>query len=366
MDSTDIKFNPAMLSDRKKLILKAVVREYTATALPVGSAAIVKNYLPDVSSATVRNELASLEGLGLICQPHTSAGRIPTADGYRLFIDFLAEKRRLEAAEMIEIQNAMQQPITRFDSILRDVSTVLSELTGSASVALSPRISRCRIKSIRLVRLDSFNLVLIVFAEGDIVKHSHIKLEFPADEALVGAISTALSREFTNIRMEEISEEGFIRIMSAFRDSPELVGKILKLIIRAARDSADIGVTVSGTEHIFDFPNFSNIAGAKEFYRLLSDGAALRSIIAPHLKSGVSVILDSESGDGRLSGLSVFACRYLADNSGILAVISPMRCDYEKILAVMDYTARHLSRLVGRDSGKQMIIRRGGVMTTIL
>lgn len=366
MDSTDVKFNPTLLSDRKRLILKAVVREYTATAEPVGSAAIVKGYLPDVSSATVRNELAALEKLGMIYQPHISAGRIPTADGYRFFVDFLAEKHRLEAAEMIEIQNAMQQPLSRFDSILRDVSGVLAELTKSASVVLSPRISRAKIKSIRLVRLDGFNLVLIVFAEGDIVRHSHIKLEFPAEETLVGAISTALNREFTNIRMEEISEEGFLRIMSAFRDSPELVGKILKLIIKAARESADIGVTVSGTEHIFDFPNFPDVGSAKDFYRLLSDGAELRKIISPNLKSGVSVILDSESCDSRLAGLSVFACKYLSDSSGILAVISPDCCNYEKILAVMDYTARHLSRLVGKDSGKQMIIRRGGVMTTIL
>lgn len=366
MDSSDIKFSTQMISDRKKLILKAVVKEYTKNGEPVGSAAIVRNYIPDVSSATVRNELAALEAGGMIFQPHTSAGRIPTAEGYRFFIDNLMEKQRPEVFEMIEIQNAMQQPLSKFDNIVRGVSAVLARLTGYAAAVINPKISRYRIKNIRLVRLDGFNLVLIVFAENDIVKHSHIKLEFPVEEQLVNLISTALNREFANIRMEEIDEEGFLKIMYMFRDSPELVGKILRLIIKAVEDSADIGVSVAGTEHIFDFSDFSDLSSAKEFYRLLSSGSELRKIIVPHINPGINIILGEETEDKRLRGMSITACRYLPDNSGILAVIGPRRCDYEKIYTIMDYTVKHLVRIVGKDSGKQMIIRRNGIMITKL
>lgn len=360
MDYADVKFNPESLSERKLLILKAVVRDFIRSDQPVGSVSIVKNYLPEVSSATVRNELAALEGMGLIFQPHTSAGRIPTTAGYRIFINSLMEKKRLEAAEMIEIQNAMQQPAFRMGNILRDVTEVLSRITSTASLALSPRLSRAVIKAVRLLRLDSFNLVLIVFAEGDIVKHSHIKLEIPIGEELSARLSTALSREFSGVRMEDISEDSFIKIMSAFSSSPELVGKVLRLIIRAVEESAEVGVTLSGAEYIFDFKSLSGTDEAKQLYRMLSSGEEIGKIASKAKKDGVSVILGDETGDKRLSSLAVFIGRYAPDDTSILAAVAPENCDYEKICAALEYTCRHMMRLNRPGGGNKLILRRRG------
>ena len=358
VDYADVKFNKNSLSERKLLILNAVVRDYIRSNQPVGSASIVRAYLPSVSSATVRNELAALEDLGLIFQPHTSAGRIPTTAGYRLFIDTMMKRKRLEPSEMIEIQNALQQPPYRMESILRDITEVLSSITSTAALALRPRLSRAVIKAIRLLRLDSFNLVLIVFAEGDIVKHSHIKLEIPIGEELSGRLSTALNREFSGVRMEEISEDSFIKIMTAFPSSPELVGKVLRLIIRAVEESAEVGVTVSGAEHIFDFESFSNPSEAKEFYRLLSCGEEIGKILARVEGDGVSVILGGETEDKRLSRLAIFTSRYAPDKTCVLAAIAPEKCDYEKISAVLEYASRHMMRLYGRGGAGKLIIRR--------
>ncbi len=349
------------LTDRKKLILKAVVMDFIRTAEPVGSMAVVRGYMPSVSSATVRNELADLESRGFLCQPHTSAGRVPTVMGYRLYVDELMEKRRLEASEMIEIQNAMQKSVLKFEHMIRDVADVLSDLTGGLTVVTTPRLSRNKIKAVKLVRLDSFNLVLIVFAEGDVVKHSHIKLDFPADEQSVNRISVAINREFSNLRMEELDEQSFLRVMYTFPSAIELVSRVLKLIIKAVEESAEIGITVSGTSNMFDFPGAENPAKAKELYEFVCDSRNFKQIAPSIAKEGVSVLIGCETGVSQLENHSITASRYLRDENGIIAVITPLRTDYEKCVSVMEYVNRHMRRVVGHPNEKQLMIRKNGI-----
>ena len=350
------------LTDRKRLILKAVVRGFAASAEPIGSAAIVNGYLPDVSSATVRNELAALEKLGLLFQPHTSAGRVPTNAGYRFFVDELMEKRRPDVGDMIEIQNAMQSSPDRMSGMLRDVAEVLSKVTGCMTVVTTPQMSRRKIKIIKLVRLDSFNLVLIVFAEGDAVKHSHIKLDYPVDKELAERVSVAVNREFSGLKMEEIDERNFIRLMYEFPESPDFLGRILKLIIRAVEESAEIETTLFGTAKLFDLSEYKDVTRAKQLFEFFNDGEAFGRIVTPKIdKSGITVLIGDETECYELSDCSVSALRYLPDVSGVIAVIGSVRADYEKITSLLEYINRHLKRVLGSGNTNQLMIRKNGI-----
>lgn len=350
------------LTDRKRLILKAVVHNFAVSSEPVGSAAIVNDYLPEVSSATVRNELAALEKLGLLFQPHTSAGRIPTNAGYRLFVDELMEKRRPDVSDMIEIQNAMQSSPDRVAGMLRDVAEVLSKVTGCMTVVTTPQMSRRKIRSVKLVRLDSFNLVLIVFAEGDAVKHSHIKLDYPVDRDLAERVSTAVNREFSGLKMEEIDERSFLRLMYEFPESPDFLGRILKLIIRAVEESAEIDTALFGTARLFDLSEYKDVTKAKQLFEFFNDGEAFGKIVTPKIeKDGITVLIGEETGCNELSDCSVSALRYLPDVSGIIAVIGSVRADYEKVASLLEYINRHLKRVLGSGNTNQLMIRRNGI-----
>ena len=347
------------LTDRKRLILKAVVQEYALNSEPVGSAFIVSNYLPDVSSATVRNELATLEKMGLLMQPHTSAGRVPTVAGYRFFVDELMQRKRLEAQDMIEIQNAMQASGNRMGNMLRDVAEVISNLSGCMTAVTTPQLSRMKIKTIRLVRLDSFNLVLIVFAENDTVKHNHIKLDYPVDKEFVDRVSTGLNREFSGLRMEEIDEQNLLRVMYSFPENLDFLGRVLRLIVRAVEESSDIETTFFGTAKLFDFPEYKDVTRAKELFEFFNSGDGFGKLISPKAeKMGISVLIGDEIGCRELSGCSVAMLRYHPDVNGVIAVIGSVRTDYEKMVALLEYVNRHLKRLFGSKSGNQLMIRK--------
>lgn len=350
------------LTDRKRLILKAVVQDYASSCEPVGSASIVNNYLPDVSSATVRNELAALEKLGLLLQPHTSAGRIPTVAGYRYFVNELMEKKRLEARDMIEIQNAMQSAGNRMGNMLRDVAEVISHLSGCMTAVTTPQLSRMKIKTIRLVRLDSFNLVLIVFAENDTVKHNHIKLDYPVNKEFTDRVSTVLNREFSGLRMEEIDEQNLLRVMYSFPENPDFTGRVLKLIVRAVEDSADVETTFFGTAKLFDFPEYKEVSRAKELFEFFNSGDAFGKVVSPMIeKNGITVMIGDEINCRELSGCSIAALRYHPEMNGIIAIIGSVRADYEKMVALLEYVNRHLKRVFGTEGGNKLMIRKGGL-----
>ncbi len=355
------------LTDRKRLILKAVVNDFTKTAEPVGSSAIVSRYLSDVSSATVRNELASLEKLGLLYQPHTSAGRVPTILGYRTFVDEIMEKKRPDISDMIELQNAMQTGDTSLAGMIRDVAEVISKLTGCVTAVTTPQMSRRKIRTIRLVRLDGFNLVLIVFAEGDMVKHNHIKLDYAVDGHIVDRLSTVVNRELSNLKMEEIDGRSFMRIMYAFSEYPDFVGRVLKLIIRAVQESAVIETSIFGASKLFDYPEYSEASKAKELFEFLNSSDRLSRYLAPLVnKNDITVIIGDESGCRELEGCSVTALRYLPDVSGMLAVIGPVRVDYAKTVSLMEYVNRRLKRILGGDSANQLAVRGNGIFLSPL
>lgn len=355
--------NPA---ERKKQILRAVVEEYIHTAEPVGSAAIVRQYLTGVSSATIRNDMAELERTDYLFQPHTSAGRVPTQKGYRAYLDWLMERQRPKAEDMIELQNAILQGMPHWEKTIRGVTETLAHLTGYAALSASPRLSKSKIKQIRLIRLDGMNLVLIVFADHDVVKHHHIRLEFPIDAALAEQVSHMLNREFANMRMEYIDEQSFVRMMCLFDANPELIAKVLRLIIKAIEEMTDVTVYLYGVSNLFTCPEFCDIERAKELYDFLDDTSQVqRLFMAAGEHGGTQIMIGSEIGIPELEDCSLVLARYLPERtvSGMIGLIGPSRMDYSRVTGLMDYLIKHLDRMICKTvnaDDNQLILRDGG------
>ena len=355
--------NPA---ERKKQILRAVVEEYIRTAEPVGSAAMVKEYFSDVSSATIRNDMAELERAEYLFQPHTSAGRVPTQRGYRAYLDWLMERRRPEAEDMIALQNAIQRGMPHWEKTIREVTECLAYLTGYAALSASPRLSKSKIKQIQLIRLDGLNLVLIVFADHDVVKHHHIRLEFPIDRELAEQVSKMLNREFANMRMEHIDEQSFIRMMCLFESNPELIAKVLRLIVGAIEEMTDVSVYLYGVSNLFTCPEFAEIERAKALYDFLDDSAKVQQLfLTAGEQAGTQMIIGSEIGIPEMSDCGLVLARYLPQRtvSGMIGLIGPSRMDYSRSAGLMDYLIKHLDRMICKTvnaEDNQLILRSGG------
>lgn len=355
--------NPA---ERKKQILRAVVEEYIRTAEPVGSAAIVREYFSDVSSATIRNDMAELERAEYLFQPHTSAGRVPTQRGYRAYLDWLMERRRPQAEDMIALQNAIQRGMPHWEKTIREVTECLARLTGYAAVSASPRLSKSKIKQIQLIRLDGMNLVLIVFADHDVVKHHHIRLEFPIDRELADQVSRMLNREFANMRMEHIDEQSFIRMMCLFESNPELMAKVLRLIVSAIEEMTDVSVYLYGVSNLFTYPEFADIERAKALYDFLDDSQKVQQLfLSAGEQAGTQMIVGSEIGISEMNDCGLVLARYLPQRtvSGMIGLIGPSRMDYSRSAGLMDYLIKHLDRMICKTvnaEDNQLILRSGG------
>ncbi len=326
----------------------------------------MKQYLPKVSSATIRNDMADLERSGYLFQPHTSAGRVPAQKGYRAYLDWLIERQRPAAEDMITLQNALQQGEPQWERMIRKVTEVLAGLTGYAAVSASPRLSKSKIRQIQLIRLDGWNLVLIVFADHDVVKHHHIRLEFPIDQKLAEQTSLMLNREFANLRMEQLDEQSFIRMMCLFEENPELIAKVLRLIVKAVEEMTEISLHLYGVSNLFTYPEFSDIERAKELYDFLDDSSKLRRLFsAAGEQAGTQVLVGTEIGMEEMEDCSLVLARYLPERtvSGMIGLIGPTRMDYSRSMGLMEYIIKHLDRMICKTvnaEDNQLILRSGG------
>jgi len=352
------------LGERKRRVLQIVVDYYIENAVPVGSASINKNFMSDISSATIRNDMAELERLGYLFSPHTSAGRVPSHSGYRFYVDCLMEKYRLSAYEMIKIQNTIQNKEREFEKLIHDATDVMSILTNYTTVVMTPQLSKSKIKKIELVRLDAYNIVIIIFADNSLVRHNHIKLAAAVGEDIVTAAAAALNREFSNVRMNTIDEQNFVRLICAFSEDGEFIAPVLKLIMQAIDEMSDINVYLCGISNIFNFPEYSDIKRAQRLFNFLQNTDNIIKLFENYkYMDGVNVIIGEELNIEQMRDCSVVISRYLPNKNltGMIGVIGPTGMNYAKTVSSMEYLIKHLDRIISKniyDEDNKLMVRR--------
>lgn len=335
-----------MLSERRRHILSALIEEYVARALPVGSRTLSENYHLGVSSATVRNEMSVLEEAGYIAQPHTSAGRIPTDRGYRAFVDeLLAREAGVESELSDEIVRKIEQQASELDDLIELTSQALCRLTDCLSIVIPPSIVLASIKQVSIVSLNcSSALLILVTSDGQILNRS---VEFSYE---VSALElTECQNFFTQLLKDkaliEIKSKDVAAQIGRFHDSLKL--HIYNEMLACLNENENIRPHTLGLSSLLKKPEFAQADALLPLMEALEDEKSLVDILedAPLLEK-TTVIIGSEHKDQSLGSLSLVATPFGKDASaGLVAVIGPTRMNYSRALAAVCAAKRALDKL---------------------
>lgn len=332
------------MSERKKKILKAVIDSYIETAEPVSSKSVAQNSGLGLSSATIRNEMAELLSMGYLEQPHTSAGRVPSHRGYRIYVNELMRRHKLSTFEMVEINNSLRQRIQQLDILLRDVGKLVSRLTSYPAYALSASQSTVTVRRFDFIQVDANTLIVVAMLSDDEVKNKLIRLPVPAPHETLTRLAALINANFTNILEYEITPELVLNTERAANDTMGLTSVIISFVLEILGDTRSLHTYLSGASFILDQPEYQNREDARRLIQYLSEGDELAKLPMPGNTSGVKILIGPETVTEELKNSSVVMASYDAGDNmrGLLGIVGPTRMDYAKVIARLSYIARGL------------------------
>jgi heat-inducible transcriptional repressor len=332
------------LTDRRQAVLGLVVRQYIATATPVGSRTIVEQYGLGISSATIRNEMAYLEEQGYLTHPHTSAGRVPTEKGYRYFVERLMGEAELPLAEQRTIRHQFHQARLDLEQWMRLAAAVLARTAHSTSLVAAPTVAQCRFKHLELIAAHGSQALLVLVLMEGMVKQQVLTLAHPVAQEALHQIANRLNDLFTSLSADQI-------VASSYQLAPleeQIANLVIEMMEEAeARSSGEI--YRDGLMNIFRQPEFSEIENVRPIIRILEEQGLLEAILAEVLSSsGVQVIIGGEGRWDELSECSIVLAPYgeAGRAMGALGVLGPMRMRYGRAISTVRYVADLLSGLI--------------------
>lgn len=343
------------LGDRKRRILQAIINDYIETAEPVGSRTISKRYMPDISSATIRNEMSDLEELGYLEQPHTSAGRIPSDLGYRLYVNSLMDRYRLSVMEMNRLQEAMDRKLAELDSLMGEASNILSHLTNYTAVAMAPEIKKSTIRSVQLLPVDERRLLVVIVTSRDTVKNRFIPLNKPIGSELTQKINNVLNKHLNGLALEDITLARITQIKAEVGYGNELINPVLDFIAEVInKTDSGSNIVLGGAANILNYPEYSSIEKARDILCFLDNHERIYEAINSSQTglAGVNIIIGSENPQLQNHHCSIVLSHYkIGDSTGLIGLIGPTRMDYSKVVSVLDYFLGHFNKAIERLCG---------------
>lgn len=321
-----------VMDERKKKILKAIIKTYLETGEPVGSRTISKYPDLNVSSATIRNEMSDLTEMGYIIQPHTSAGRIPSDKGYRLYVDELTKEKESEIAEIREL---MIEKTDQMEKLLKRAVKALAEKTDYAAMVTVPRFSGSRLKFIQLSRVSALQLIAVVVCEGNVIRNKIIPItEEISDEALL-KLNLLLNTNLNGVPIEDISLGMIARLKDQAGIHGAVVGSVLDAVAAAiVLDEEEPGVYTSGATNFFKYPELSdNKDRASELISTFEEKSSLMNLVGKE-ENGIQVYIGNEVPVPAMKDCSVVTATYELGNGvrGTIGIIGPRRMDYENVV----------------------------------
>lgn len=347
------------LDDRKRLILQAIVEDYINSAEPVGSRSISKKPELNLSAATIRNEMGDLEEMGFLVQPHTSAGRVPTTGGYRLYVDSLMERYEMTASEIENMKQLTSLKKRELEKIVRDVAAAFSGITGLPVIGMLPASEAGVVKNIKVVKVDDFTAMLIVSDKSGIIKNRLLKLNRDISEEFADELSCILNNNLSGLTISEINIANMMEIQSAIGHNFEILSTVIELVHEAVSEIDSKQVFVDGLSGILDFPEYNNVDKVKELFEVLEDKENLiRVIMEANPTNCTKVLIGDEIPIPELKNNSIVLAPYKASDKlvGLLGVIGPARMDYSKIISVLEFFTAQLSNALAKDFGARQIL----------
>lgn len=336
------------ISERKKKILRAVINNYIETAEPVGSKTIAKDAELSLSSATIRNEMAELESLGYLEQPHTSAGRIPTPRGYRIYVNELMERPRLSVEETAAINHGLHLRMQQLDKIIANAGRLTSQLISYPAYSMALSTNNITISRFDLIFVDHNTFIVVVMLSNKTVKNKLITLAVTVETNTLLKVATVFNANFTGLTEDLITPQLISVAERALNDSVGLVAVIASFVIEVLSETKNRDTYLTGTSHLFEHPEFRDVGKAQKLLNYLSNGSELLKLPAPDDNTGMKITIGPENLAEELRDSSVVVARYnVGDNmQGLIGVVGPTRMDYSKVAARLSYIAQGLSWLI--------------------
>ena len=344
------------LTDRKKKVLRSIVDLYIRTAEPVGSKAI--SQLPDMnySSATIRNEMADLLAMGYLEQPHTSAGRVPSAAGYRLYVDELMADYRLSMDETKLLSASFDEKMQQVDKLMEKVAKLVSQATDLPAISMAARNSGATVKRFELIMAGQGNIILVVMLSTDEVLNKLIKLPVQVEEADLKLLGAVLNATMTDLPQEEFTPELLERVIRAAGNAALLVPVVVDFATDALRGKGGTNMAVAGQMRLLGQPEYRDVDKAQRVITSL-DAEGLSNLPAVmQNENGTKVLVGPENVAQELKDTSVVMTKFdIGDGmQGMIGVVGPTRMDYAKVTARLSYFAESLSKMFAKPEQSQL------------
>jgi heat-inducible transcriptional repressor len=336
-------------NDRAQHLLRALVQRYITEGHPVGSQTLLKDSGLDLSPATIRNVLSDLEGMGLVSAPHTSAGRIPTAKGYRLFVDTLVRYRQPKTVDVQKLRSELRENCDDSDALISSVSSMLSEFTSLAGVVTVPRGQHATLRQIEFLPLsDNRILAILVINDREVQNRIlHVDREYTASELQQGA--NFINEHYTGMDLSQVRD----RILEDLESTRDSMNRAMHDIIAVAHTAVDVAANpggefiMAGEAKLMNFAELSDIDTLRRLFDTFSKKRVVLDLLDRSINAdGVQVFIGGESGYGIFDDCSVVTAPYHLDDDtiGVLGVIGPTRMAYDRVVPIVDLTARLLGR----------------------
>lgn len=337
------------LSDRKRKILQLVVDDYISTAQPVSSKSITEKYMKDISSATVRSELAQLEELGYLSQLHTSSGRVPSVEAYKLYVAELMDKSKLSTKEVGIIKNAFRDHADNLEAVVQNAVRVISDLTDYTSVAYTSYNEKEKIVKVDIFRFKPTQALLLIVTENTLIRDKYIEVSESMTDSQIAEASKLISRLFVGKDFNEIKalDKVVAEEFASYRD-------IFESVMNAIEDyvnKSNANVVMEGEGKILNHPEYNDSQKVKNFLSVVTSKERLVDLLANDSENiEINIKIGGEEGKDMPSDCSLVTATYSASGVkiGTYGVIGPLRMDYQKVVSVLEGVGKILEDILSK------------------
>ena len=338
-----------MLDDRKIKILAAVIHDYIATAEPIGSRTIARKYRIGISPATIRNEMADLEEMGYLSQPHTSAGRVPSHKGYRFYVDFLMPVKKLSDNEQALIRRIFNKRVNELERLVKEAARVISKLTSYTTLTMGPQLKISRLKHINVNRIDETKGLLLMVTNYGTVSHHIIEMPQNLDDSDLIRITNILNDNLTGKMFSEITGDIMDSIKSEMIEYDEILNVLLEILLENLDDASESSTVVStGGSKMLDYPEFQDVEKAKNFFSLLERHELITKALKSSSKpNAINVTIGNENPLVELQDFSIVTSHFNVDGKdlGVFGILGPTRMEYSRVVAILEQVTNYMIKI---------------------
>ncbi|MGM0602125.1 MAG: heat-inducible transcriptional repressor HrcA [Bacillota bacterium] len=343
------------IDSRKKKILQAIIQEHIISASPIGSRTLAKKYNLDVSPATIRNEMADLEELGYLEQPHTSAGRIPSDKGYRFYVDAIVRKNKNPTPSSIKKIEHIYEDMKSVQDIISGMGKMLSNMTHYTSLVSEPKIQESQLRKVQIVELEDYSLLIILVTDTGMVNNKIVKVQDRLSNKKLAYINKYLSDKLENKLLSSLTAEYLTEVEKELFARIDISSEIFKQIyneLEGVFEPEGLKVYLGGTSYILEQPEFNDMERLKKVLKLLDQEETLSRLISDFSDSDLEIRIGQENEIEDMQNCSLVVATYYLSNRAVgkIGVIGPTRMEYPKVISSVDIISDMLGKLISKAS----------------